>query len=331
MIVTPPISRVVPRPAGFTLVELLVVIAIIAVLIGLLLPAVQSAREAARRSSCQSNMKQVTLALLNYHDTRNKLPPAGVHNRDGHGASPTSTSWGPSWVPMVLPFMEQQSLHDQFDFSIQRAANYGAVVSTAIPSMRCPTDAAEKPRWSNTSSFERTNYAANGGAGSPFATGDFDNHQHERGPMSMARAYGARMADFADGTAKTILLAEIIAGEASGDVRGAWAYPVGAYISGGTRASSTSVNPRIRLRPNGNALDDTRRDRPGFCSAGAQHPQLRCVSGGSDAAQTSRSWHPGGVQVGMGDGAVRFISENIDVTTWLNLLSIADGNLLGEF
>lgn len=325
-----------PRPkcssrSGFTLIELLVVIAIIAVLIALLLPAVQQAREAARRTQCKNNMKQLGLALHNYHDTHNRLPPGGIHNRDGHGASPTSTSWGPSWMPMILSYIDQGPLYNQFDFSVPRAANYGTVVSTQIPAFRCPTDSNEKANWSNTSSFARTNYAGNGGAGATFITGDFDNFKRERGPFNWSRAYGARFADLEDGTSNTILLGEIIAGERSSDVRGAWAYPTGPFINGATRASSTSINPRIRLVPNGNALDDNRRDRPANCNADVDDRQLRCVAGGSDVVQTARSKHTGGVHVCLADGGIRFISENIDVNTWMNLLSMADGTPLSEF
>jgi type II secretory pathway pseudopilin PulG len=105
------------------LVELLVVIAIIGVLVSLLLPAVQAAREAARRTQCTNNMKQIGLAMHNYHDTYKTLPSAGfpldgrrcggalsAHN----GPSADSTSHGQSWVVGILPFIEQQALHDQF-------------------------------------------------------------------------------------------------------------------------------------------------------------------------------------------------------------------------
>src|SRR5688572_21241712 len=96
------------RPRGFTLVELLVVIAIIGILVALLLPAVQAAREAARRMSCGNNLKQISLGLHNYHDTY-KAFPAGWF--DFGGAANNFESWG--WSAMLLPFVEQQPLHDQ--------------------------------------------------------------------------------------------------------------------------------------------------------------------------------------------------------------------------
>ena len=107
-----------PRPAGFTLVELLVVIAIIGVLVALLLPAVQAAREAARRSQCGNNLKQIGLALHNYHDTLKWFPPGAVFE----GGASTAPNAQPinqrgSMHVRLLPYMEQQALYNAFDFN----------------------------------------------------------------------------------------------------------------------------------------------------------------------------------------------------------------------
>ncbi|MCL4204995.1 MAG: DUF1559 domain-containing protein [Pirellulaceae bacterium] len=317
------------RRSAFTLVELLVVIAIIGILVALLLPAVQAAREAARRTQCTNNLKQLGVALHNYHDTHRKFPPSGIHNRDGHGASATSSSWGPSWLVMLLPFFEQEGLYNQYDFVLPRARDgvNQSVVVVNIPSLKCPSDGGVKQPWSNSVNFARGNYAANCGVSNAFSRSNFDI-ERERGPFSMARHYGAQLADVQDGSSNTVLLSELIAGSRSGDVRGAWAYPSGAYFCGATPHYD---NPRYVLRMNGIALDNGMRDRPSACSADNDDPQLRCTSGGSRSAQTARSKHPGGVQVCLVDGSVRFVNESVALETWQALLAIADGTSIGPY
>ncbi|MBQ7815363.1 MAG: DUF1559 domain-containing protein, partial [Thermoguttaceae bacterium] len=115
------------RRNGFTLVELLVVIAIIGILIGLLLPAVQAAREAARRMQCTNNMKQIGLAMHNYHDTHNCFPPGNTFFNGANGTDLRGSGMGceaggvyhgmMGWAAFVLPFMEQNALYEQIDFT----------------------------------------------------------------------------------------------------------------------------------------------------------------------------------------------------------------------
>jgi prepilin-type N-terminal cleavage/methylation domain-containing protein len=139
------------RADGFTLVELLVVIAIIGVLVALLLPAVQSAREAARRMKCASNLKQIGLALQNYHDTHNVFPPgvltqtndphyrAGVPNGPGQDRNAAVESWG--WAAFLLPYVEQTALYQQGPGSGQLLQNLvNPVALTPLAIYRCPSD-----------------------------------------------------------------------------------------------------------------------------------------------------------------------------------------------
>ncbi len=125
---------------GFTLIELLVVIAIVAVLIALLLPAVQQAREAANRVNCKNNLKQIGLALQNYHDTAKSFPPGYVSNINGSGID-TGPGWG--WAAQILPRMEQGPLHKliRFDQPLESPVNSAARL-TVVKSFLCPSDTA---------------------------------------------------------------------------------------------------------------------------------------------------------------------------------------------
>lgn len=133
--------RSAPIRRAFTLVELLVVIAIIGVMVGLLLPAVQAAREAARRMSCSNNMKQVGLALHNYHDTFTLFP----HN--AHAFGNNNTGCGASWLVRLLPYLDQGAAYSQLDFvtasdwtmQYQSSANAAVVAELRVPGLNCPS------------------------------------------------------------------------------------------------------------------------------------------------------------------------------------------------
>lgn len=339
---------------AFTLVELLVVIAIIGVLVGLLLPAVQAAREAARRMSCGNNEKQVALALHNYHDTFNQLPPAGFRwtgeRRGQRGPAADSSSHAQSWVIGILDFIEQQPLKDQFFQGVNQLPPYGfwyrtrdarpadhplltQVLATEIASLRCPSDAGIKSGYQADDSHSpigRANYAVNGGSGNAWST--TDNQRPERGPFKWGMAYlgGTNFADITDGLSNTILGGEIVAATHRRDTRGAWAFSSGLFICGSDNIAN-GVD-RFILPPNGNALDDTLADRPPRRNAHAGDKKLRTVQGGgSRAVQTARSYHPGGVQMFLCDGSVRFVSDTIAIETWLAILGSAEGLTPGEY
>ena len=159
--------------AGFTLVELLVVIAIIGILVALLLPAIQSARAAARRMQCQNNLKQIGIALHNYH-AANKEFPAGMQF-DVNPLTPwigpsaeASAKFQPNWIIKILPYMEEQAIYDAFDFNqFISHQNNRAVRGTRIPTLLCPEDSGAEVPFAGVTTGEgdnwaRANYACNG-------------------------------------------------------------------------------------------------------------------------------------------------------------------------
>ena len=315
------------RRLGFTLVELLVVIAIIGVLVALLLPAVQAAREAARRMRCQNNLKQLGIALHNYHDIHGPLPPAGIHNQGSVSAG--SSSWGPSWAVMILPMIEQANLHSQYNFSLIRTrdAPNDRVVAVTVPAYLCPSDPPNPPPWVNSVPHARGNYACNAGPASAYSVTEFP--RGIRGAFSPPFYWGTAFREVTDGLSNTVFLGEIIAGREEGDVRGAWSSPLGVFFSGTSGSSATPPSQPVPV--NGNALDDARRDRPAKCSAPNHDRNLRCIADGDRPTHALRSRHPGGVQIQLGDGSVRFVTNTITTQTLLNLLGAADGQVIGDF
>ena len=349
------------RRQAFTLVELLVVIAIIGILVGLLLPAVQAAREAARRTQCVNNLKQIALALHGYHDAFKSLPPPGVHfSGPVAGAGANDTGWGPSWVPMILPYLEQQGMYDVYNAGVEILPYYPnptnpktggyqlkdvppdsansamkeliEALATELPTLKCPSDAGRKFGFkaiATCAPIARTNYAVNTGVGSSFSTAQYA-YARERGPFMFGYYLGSNFAEMGDGTSNTILAAETISPEDSGDSRGAWAFGAGPFICGGM---PVGADPRILIPPNGNAAGPNAMfaDQPGFCSADPTHRHLACMGGDSNGFQTSRSRHPGGVHVVLADAAVRFVNESIDLQTWQALLAQSSEQAIGEY
>ncbi len=308
--------RIRNQRRGFTLIELLVVIAIIAILVALLLPAVQQAREAARRSSCKNNLKQIGVALHNYHETHGCFPPGFVrhaNNQEGFG-----------WNAFILPQMEQKNVYDLLAMNVhlqalsEGAAGTRAAGDTILDTVLCPSDpggnrGAGKAHW---------NRRFNDGNWLPGASNYMGNQGHrERAHSNNANTTRAatgiftknhvtRIRDITDGTANTIAVGERDAKICGG---GVW---IGVRnVSGhGARGVHTAVGSG-NVKINGPL---------GW--------------GNNQCAEGFSSLHTGGAQFLLCDGSVRFLSENINHiadnnmnSTFDFLLGKADGNVIGEF
>lgn len=316
--------RFVPRRRGFTLIELLVVIAIIAVLIALLLPAVQQAREAARRSQCKNNLKQLGLALHNYHDVYNMFCPYA--GGSGAPAGGTSLRTRISGVVALLPYFDQNAISSQVAALASGSGSNPPWVAVApwlnsVPVMTCPSDVGLTPP--NGAFRGKRNYVFC--AGDSFA-GNGDNTTsatpiivQTRGLFGALVCYGFR--DCTDGSSNTIAMAE-----ASAPVAGNGFGAVSSTLSVATPSACQALyNKSTRVYPGGGWTGDTTRgyrwgDGAAYFSAfsTATPPNsASCFTAGTanhwfQGMFNSSSWHVGGVHCLMGDGAVRFISENID-------------------
>ncbi|AMV19442.1 DUF1559 domain-containing protein [Planctomyces sp. SH-PL14] len=307
------------RRHGFTLIELLVVIAIIAVLVAILLPAVQQAREAARRSQCTNNMKQLGIAMHNYHETMGSLPigaGGGLVALPASGTVDASQS-GYVWLRAILPYIDQTASYNMWDERYQYAVgNNNKVIQSPIPGMRCPSDTATQP-WNNTPNY---NYAVNLGNTTYNRTNPFNGVAFGQSPFDATTAAAVRsykFSDMGDGVSNVLLLGEIRQGQNGTDLRGLiWYVP---------HVGFTAHNP-----PNTSVPD---RLNAGFCVAANSAIQLPCA--GTDTNNptmfSARSRHVGGVNVVLGDGSVRFVSDAVNLQTWRDLSTMFDGRALGEF
>ncbi len=301
---------------GFTLVELLVVIAIIGILVALLLPAVQAAREAARRMSCSNNLKQITLALHNYHDSYRTFPSGSMQAVSG------SFSWG--YLALTLPFFEQSGAHNTVDFTAQhcgvhlkalQAAATGDPASQLIKLFTCPSDpradrsllsgpTGPLPASGDVGVLYPTNYLAMGGSNDPDVTSSFtgcvaagtSTTLPRNGNGMMYLNSGTRFASVTDGTSSTIIVGE------RGITRDlGWGWP----ICGGWECEHY-VSSTLGFSKGDNDLYFIH-------------------------AQHLGSWHPGGAHVGLTDGSIRFLAYTIDYNTYLALSTRDGGEVVGDF
>ena len=266
---------------GFTLVELLVVIAIIGILVALTLPAVQAAREAGRRMNCQSNMKQIGLAVQSYHDALGWLPPASTN----------ANLAGSSGFAAILPYIEEASAYQQYDFSKGNsdAVNLAAV-SQRIKTYLCPSCVfLRKVPIQDCDANNRApgTYAFCVGSNDPYGTSAPTN-----GAIWTSNGAMTNLAAIIDGTSNTLLGGEahwsfedykFTSGPCSGQVRGGFSYWSSPY-------------------PLATA----------FTTRGPFNPQW--LGGDSLRLANFRSNHVAGVNMMLCDGAVRFLNQNIDHT-----------------
>ncbi len=319
---------------AFTLIELLVVIAIIAILIALLLPAVQQAREAARRTQCKNNLKQIGLALHNYHDVASTLPPGYM----------TANHIG--WQTMILPYLDQAPLYNSvsvnpgFDLDYTRISSPSTPdvtsvtnVATILPTLRCPSDiggATFSPVSGSvlngyaiparTWIFGRSNYAGVATSSHPILTAamvpiwTFGNGY---GNGALCDGSKRNFRDFTDGVSNTVIVGER-----------ASKYSTGGRTGGGDTAwpgilTATSIWQSVSLQV-GETITPIN-----FTVAGATQGTPDSLFAETYTGYSSR--HVGGAHFLLGDGTVRFISENINNVTYKILGGINDGQVVGEF
>lgn len=328
------------RRSAFTLIELLVVIAIIAILVALLLPAVQSAREAARRSQCKNNLKQIGLALHNYHETYTLFPPSSL-SLGIHAAPPTSPTFRNStgWV-MLLPYLDQAALYEQVDQNSAMSWNtvYGAYGSAGSPTnmagggtsvvaanrlvaqtplnvLTCPSDPGTPTLPSgayygidgSTGNGAKTNYDFNVWYGEYYYSNYWCNGNLSKATRPMfGNNSNSRIALVTDGLTNTIAVSETLFEKYNGRTS-AWAYR--GHVQIGIDLAWVQINDYCY--PPGSTTN--------------------CLEGRLGQWATAGSEHAGGAQFLLGDGSARFISQNIDTTTRQRLHYMADRSEVGEF
>jgi prepilin-type N-terminal cleavage/methylation domain-containing protein len=351
------------RKRGFTLIELLVVIAIIAILIALLLPAVQQAREAARRTQCKNNMKQIGLALHNYESTHQRLPQ-GTFLGGVAAAGTISNSTGP--IPHMLPYFEQTAMYTLFDFNVEvnTHVNNQAARQQKLPVLECPSQAAiqefviagtQCPGGCGRSNYQPS--LGNNANYNPISAGN------QKGPF--ARGYGAKFRDFTDGMSNTGLFGEIRLGPATGTaptastgsiaptdpnyyaaatqlVFGTWDGGVAGDTTRwpGTLPGDVEWNPACNTPGTNDVLYRGKQYYRGIPVPSYYTHTLTPNSKNRDCVRATgvdrihaavRSYHTGGAHVVLGDGAVRFVSDSIDLMLWRSVGGIGEGMVTGEF
>jgi prepilin-type N-terminal cleavage/methylation domain-containing protein len=296
-----------PRPRGFTLIELLVVIAIIAILIALLLPAVQQAREAARRTQCKNVMKQWGLALHNYHDTHNTLPQGAM----GLNSPATNHANNLSFHIHLLPFVDQAPLYNQFNLNRFYDDNSTPPLSNinlkdvTFEIMFCPSGRTRDQKDDGNDDYTLHYYGVAGAKGprpAPLTgqyafNGTLPTGDHGGVVVNgvLTRNRNFRFRDVTDGLSNTFLMGEISAQNQTG-----WTHSYRPWIQGANTAADNAAM---------------------YCCKNVAYPIGPSGYTGGNASRLFNdvrfgSQHEGGAHFLLGDGTVRFVSENIDFATY---------------
>lgn len=296
---------------GFTLIELLVVIAIIAILIALLLPAVQQAREAARRSQCKNNLKQIGLALHNYHDTHRVFPSGWIAVDAGAHSAHEGVS-GVGWGGMILPYLDQAPLYNLFNANAAiNAASNDAWRETPLAVFRCPSD-PQPEFWNIGEEGNATNILAKLPSANyvgVFGTEELDGCENTAGTapvLANGQCKGDGMLyhnskvairDITDGTSNTIFV-----GERKTDATQGWHSTWPGMVPEGEEAFQRVLG----------SADHT-----------PNHPSAHF--------DDFSSFHEGGAHFVMADGSVRFVGENISNQIYNHIATITGGEVVGEY
>ncbi|MEI8379864.1 MAG: DUF1559 domain-containing protein [Planctomycetota bacterium] len=334
------------RKRGFTLIELLVVIAIIAVLIALLLPAVQQAREAARRTQCKNNLKQMGLAIHNYEST-NKLFPSSGESTD-ESTNPCVRRFFPvSMFTAILPYTDQAPVYNAWNFTASYTVTTNqALAKTKINAFLCPSNASTGP---DPLGYGLTDYM-------PVAYVDIDSSGNRQSKVQGIDVKGALgfcnpIAFCTDGLSNTFLVIED-AGRPTAN-GGSYDESNGSLLGGGVRAyDTTQLASAANATPftTGGSFGVPGRWADADSASGISGPPVnrgplinnnKIPAGGPSTCPWSTnncgpndepfSLHVGGCHALMGDGAVRFISENVDFNTVRRLANPKDGEVVGDF